>query len=108
VSATVVARQTGLLDDEIFAGRAEFVDEDELAESELVTSAAVGVVAGAVAARERAPAGPYQGVPISAWPPPTGPGAYPRVFWGAEELAVVDGSIDDAGTAAPNGSGALA
>ena len=31
VSATVVARQTGLLDDEIFAGRAEFVDEDELA-----------------------------------------------------------------------------
>ena len=30
VSATVVARQTGLLDDEIFAGRAEFVDEDEL------------------------------------------------------------------------------
>ena len=29
VSATVVARQTGLLDDEIFAGRAEFVDEDD-------------------------------------------------------------------------------
>ncbi|MDQ8044686.1 MAG: dicarboxylate/amino acid:cation symporter [Patulibacter sp.] len=29
VSATVVARQTGLLDDEIFAGRAEFVEEDE-------------------------------------------------------------------------------
>jgi Na+/H+-dicarboxylate symporter len=27
VSATVVARQTGLLDDDIFAGRAEFVDE---------------------------------------------------------------------------------
>ncbi len=26
----MVARQTGLLDDEIFAGRAEFVDEDEL------------------------------------------------------------------------------
>jgi Na+/H+-dicarboxylate symporter len=32
VSATVVARQVGLLDDEIFAGRAEFVDEDELPE----------------------------------------------------------------------------
>src|SRR6185295_8151806 len=27
VSATVVARQTGLLDDDIFHGRAEFVDE---------------------------------------------------------------------------------
>ncbi len=37
VSATVVARQTGLLDDEIFAGRAEFLDADELAESEVVT-----------------------------------------------------------------------
>src|SRR6195952_1574561 len=33
VSATVVARQTGLLDDEIFAGRAQFVDEDPLAEA---------------------------------------------------------------------------
>ncbi|HEX4345027.1 MAG TPA: dicarboxylate/amino acid:cation symporter [Solirubrobacteraceae bacterium] len=40
VSATVVARQTGLLDDEIFAGRAEFLDEDELAESEVVPGAA--------------------------------------------------------------------
>ena len=29
VSATVVARQTGLLDDDIFAGRKVFVDEDE-------------------------------------------------------------------------------
>jgi Na+/H+-dicarboxylate symporter len=36
VSATVVARQTGLLDDEIFAGRATFVDPDELTESERV------------------------------------------------------------------------
>jgi Na+/H+-dicarboxylate symporter len=33
VSATVVARQTGLLDDDIFAGRAEYVDEEELARS---------------------------------------------------------------------------
>ena len=31
VSATVVARQTGLLDDDIFAGRAEFVDEEQIA-----------------------------------------------------------------------------
>jgi Na+/H+-dicarboxylate symporter len=30
VSATIVARQTGLLDDEIFAGRAEFVDDTEV------------------------------------------------------------------------------
>jgi uncharacterized protein len=36
VSATVVARQVGLLDDDIFAGRAEFLDEDGLAESEVV------------------------------------------------------------------------
>src|SRR4051794_10658044 len=33
VSATVVARQTGLLDDEIFAGRAESLDEEALAKS---------------------------------------------------------------------------
>jgi Na+/H+-dicarboxylate symporter len=37
VSSTVVARQTGLLDDEIFAGRAEFVEADVMEESELVT-----------------------------------------------------------------------
>ncbi|MGD0196886.1 MAG: dicarboxylate/amino acid:cation symporter [Solirubrobacteraceae bacterium] len=42
VSATVVARQTGMLDDEIFAGRAKFLDEDELAESEVVTEAGIG------------------------------------------------------------------
>jgi Na+/H+-dicarboxylate symporter len=46
VSATVVARQTGLLDDEIFAGRAEFIDEDELAESEVVTGEGLDPVAG--------------------------------------------------------------
>jgi uncharacterized protein len=39
VSATVVARQTGLLDDEIFAGRAEFLDDDDFAESEVVPGA---------------------------------------------------------------------
>ena len=33
VSATVVARQTGLLDDEIFAGRAEYIDEEALAKA---------------------------------------------------------------------------
>jgi Na+/H+-dicarboxylate symporter len=40
VSATVVARQTGLLDDEIFAGRADFVDENELAKSRVVAGVA--------------------------------------------------------------------
>jgi uncharacterized protein len=40
VSATVVARQTGLLDDDIFAGRAEFVDEEELAKPKAVAGSA--------------------------------------------------------------------
>lgn len=77
VSATVVARQTGLLDDEIFAGRAQFVDDDELAESETVDEAA----------RNRpavgAYAGPYAGAYAGAgppWPPPAAPhpGATPQ------------------------------
>jgi Na+/H+-dicarboxylate symporter len=36
VSATVVARQTGLLDDEIFEGRAEYVEEEERARPKVV------------------------------------------------------------------------
>jgi uncharacterized protein len=48
VSATVVARQTGLLDDDIFAGRADFIDEHELAKSNVVAGVApVPVVAAA-------------------------------------------------------------
>ncbi|MDA0158948.1 dicarboxylate/amino acid:cation symporter [Solirubrobacter ginsenosidimutans] len=39
VSATVVARQTGLLDDEIFAGRAGYVDKDEVAPPTFVAPA---------------------------------------------------------------------
>ena len=46
VSATDVARQTGLLDDEIFAGRAEFIDPDDIAESEVVTGTGLGAVPG--------------------------------------------------------------
>jgi Na+/H+-dicarboxylate symporter len=46
VSATVVARQTGLLDDEIFAGRAEFLDQDELSESEVISEPARGAARG--------------------------------------------------------------
>jgi Na+/H+-dicarboxylate symporter len=80
VSATVVARQTGLLDDAIFAGRAEFVDEDELAESKVVTGARPALV----------PDGPGLGIPIPVptGPPATRPGPFPRVYWGANELAV--------------------
>jgi uncharacterized protein len=39
VSATVVARQTGLLDDEIFAGRAGFVDKEEPVRPRVVVGA---------------------------------------------------------------------
>jgi Na+/H+-dicarboxylate symporter len=39
VSATVVARQTGLLDDEILHGRAEFVDEDQPARPKALAGA---------------------------------------------------------------------
>jgi Na+/H+-dicarboxylate symporter len=105
VSATVVARQTGLLDDEIFAGRVEFIDNDELAESEVVGEAG----------RDHLPAGaypglpapswpryvvPYQGAPDPAWQPPPDPVPHhPRVYWGTDELAVPD--VPPAGT---NGS----
>lgn len=74
VSATVVARQTGLLDDEIFAGRATFVD------------------AAPVAALPVAPAPvPARLVPLAAGEVPLPP-PVPRVFWGAEELSNGDGS----------------
>jgi Na+/H+-dicarboxylate symporter len=84
VSATVVARQTGLLDDAIFAGRAEFVEADERAEPEVVTDVAPALV----------PAAPYPEIHASTWPRAASPGASPRVFWGPDELAVVGGSVD--------------
>ncbi|MDW5598133.1 dicarboxylate/amino acid:cation symporter [Conexibacter stalactiti] len=69
VSATVVARQTGLLDDDIFAGRTQFVDDDELAESETVEEAE--------AVRNRIPVGAYAGayaaLPAAGWQQPPGP-----------------------------------
>ncbi len=46
VSATVVARQTGMLNDEIFAGRIEFLDADELSESEAMSTSG-GSISGA-------------------------------------------------------------
>jgi Na+/H+-dicarboxylate symporter len=98
VSATVVARQTGLLDDEIFAGRAEFVDDDELAESELVTAPAARPFAPAPVLAPPPPApvpvpvpvpvpALVTGVPVATavWSP-GGSGASPRVFWGSDEL----------------------
>lgn len=87
VSATVVARQTGLLDDEIFAGRAQFVDDDELAESELVSD--VPRNGGLPALPSPQPVGAYVGTPEPARQPPPGPAPHhPRVYWGADELAV--------------------
>jgi hypothetical protein len=90
VSATVVARQTGLLDDEIFAGRAEFVDADELAESELGGAGAATVAA---PARELVAAAPapvsLEGAHWTMPPLSTDPAARPRVYWGPNEMAVV-------------------
>jgi uncharacterized protein len=87
VSATVVARQTGLLDDEIFAGRAAFVDPDELAESEVFVAPAWPPAAAA------APDSPFRlPDPTPRVPDP----ATPRVFWGGDELALVGGSVDTA------------
>jgi Na+/H+-dicarboxylate symporter len=84
VCATIVARQTGLLDDDIFAGRAQFVDDDELAESETL----------AEARRNRPALAAYAGAPAPAWQPPPAalaPAAHhPRVYWGSEELAIPD------------------
>lgn len=91
VSATVVARQTGLLDDEIFAGRAAFVDADEPAESESF--------AGGWPESEHA--GPHRVVPLPAWPRVASPGPSPRVYWGADELAVSGRSVHDVGATHP-------
>jgi Na+/H+-dicarboxylate symporter len=104
VSATVVARQTGLLDDEIFAGRAAFVETDEPA---LVTGAARGRVPAAEPDAfaggwpEPAPAGPHRVVPVPAWPRVASPGPSPRVYWGADEFTVAGGSVHDPGTTHP-------
>jgi hypothetical protein len=113
VSATVVARQTGLLDDEIFAGRRQFVDQDELAESEVLTPrvpvpapvltpvpvapapAAVGAAAATPAPAQSLTPFPVP-VPVPAVPA-AGPygglrPAYPQVYWGSTELAATGGA----------------
>jgi Na+/H+-dicarboxylate symporter len=65
VSATVVARQTGLLDEEIFAGRAEFVDADEVAARDRGRRERVPVLP-PLPLQER-PAVVYQAVPGAAY-----------------------------------------
>ncbi|MCL8054510.1 hypothetical protein, partial [Pseudomonas aeruginosa] len=68
VSATVVARQTGLLDDEIFAGRTEFVEEIEfLAPAATATTVPVGPAA--YAAAPVAVAAPAAEAALDAQPP---------------------------------------
>jgi uncharacterized protein len=78
VSATVVARQTGLLDDEIFAGRKAYVEADPVplrlapAPAPAAQPAAVAVAAASPTPFPAPPAGPY--------------GGFPRVYWGPTEL----------------------
>jgi Na+/H+-dicarboxylate symporter len=86
VSATVVARQTGLLDDAIFDGRAEFVEAEELAAPEGIASAPP----------PPAPTVAFPAVPAPVGPAASRPGPFPRVFWGANELAVADDALDPA------------
>lgn len=120
VSATVVARQTGLLDDEIFAGRAEYVEAEELPAPAVAAAPAPAYAAAPVPAPAYAAA--PTAVPVAAGPVPLAPGASPlpppqpvaavppgpyagvpipawpnvanapRVFWGGEELSNCDGS----------------
>ncbi|WP_081691106.1 dicarboxylate/amino acid:cation symporter [Conexibacter woesei] len=104
VSATVVARQTGLLDDEIFAGRKAYVEADP---PPLTAPAFAPAANGAPAPNGAAVVPPgYVAVPASAVAyvpasgpvpaPPAGPtpfpspgtyGGFPRVYWGPTELA---------------------
>src|SRR5262249_4812835 len=83
VSSTVVARQTGLLDEAIFAGRAEFV------ESEPVAGAPPRVAVPVVAPRVAMPMVPVPDVPLHAGARRR-PGVpmTPRTNWGPRELAV--------------------
>jgi uncharacterized protein len=79
VSATVVARQTGLLDDEIFAGRKAYVEADPVLPRLAPAPAPVAVGAAQPVAVAASP------TPFPA--PPAGPyGGFPRVYWGPTEL----------------------
>jgi Na+/H+-dicarboxylate symporter len=90
VSATVVARQTGLLDDDIFAGRAAFVEPAAVASPH--GTAVPTPSAAATAATAPFPAVPPAGIPVAAWSGPVAPqDGVPRVFWGTTELGLVPG-----------------
>lgn len=83
VSATVVARQTGLLDDEIFAGRKELVEKAEI-------PAGAGPAPAPVYAA--APVAPPADLP--SWSAPTlSQDALPRVYWGTTELSLVPADL---------------
>lgn len=125
VSATLVARQTNLLDDEIFAGRATFVEEAPIAASAAPTYAGFPPAAArtstyAPVSSSEAPTATYPVVPPTAIPAPAyaaaaaGPPAeppvpvwsapttadepLPRVFWGTTELSL---AADPAAAPAP-------
>ncbi|MFA4930144.1 MAG: dicarboxylate/amino acid:cation symporter [Patulibacter sp.] len=123
VSATIVARQTGLLDDEIFAGRKEFVEEAPIADgadpvpptaapqpafpapapADVPTPAYAGAPAtdyasaASTATYAQTPAAPDVALP--AWSASTaGQSSVPRVFWGTTELSLAP---DDSAPTAP-------
>jgi len=102
VSATVVARQTGLLDDEIFAGRAEYVEAEEIAPPAGAPAPAFGPASALVTASPAAVAAGH----AAPWPQAAGPRSYPRVFWGPDELTPPPAS-DDATTPSPSPAYAL-
>lgn len=132
VSATVVARQTNLLDDEIFAGRKEFVEEAQpvgaSAPSPAAPQPAFPAPAAPVPAYGQAPSPAYAAAPAPAYVPPVSTPAYagvvadpspdpplvawsappaeqssvPRVYWGTTELSFAP---DDSTPPAAAGAG---
>jgi Na+/H+-dicarboxylate symporter len=85
VSSTIVARQTGLLDDEIFAGRAEFV------ETEPTTVVSAPPVAVPV----------YQSLPAPVASRPVAPVLTHRTGWVAPEFAVFAATVGGVSPAPP-------
>jgi hypothetical protein len=94
VSATVVARQTGMLDDAIFTGRATFVDEDERPAATVEWTPAPDRAPVAAPALP-APALPRHEVPAVAGPPAWTPAPAPAV------AAVASGAYHAAETTQP-------
>jgi Na+/H+-dicarboxylate symporter len=95
VSATVVARQTGLLDDEIFAGRKQFVEPVDVPPAVPDAPLPASPVPAPAFAAAPAPAPVTPDAPPPVWTPPAAAavpsaeaGALPRVFWGTTELSL--------------------